>query len=267
MLAKALSGHPQLVMRSEFPYETRTSQHLFNWAANGRNKKLPYIADDGHTKYRLHQKDDRPSEQWFSDNITLVHKNRAIDIADNYYKFVAELENKNNPTAYVEKAIGANTVNRMHRWGWPLKRILLIRDPRDILLSVNSFNEKNNTKGFGADRHSERELLNLYINFFLNNRKVDSANTPPGIEIKYEALKNDPEKELTNITAALGLDSTNKSITQMLDTYNFVDQDIKQHRTQTNINNVVRWPSEATDNQLDMFHEFDEKLQLLDYAS
>ncbi|OED42628.1 hypothetical protein AB833_05805 [Chromatiales bacterium (ex Bugula neritina AB1)] len=269
MLAKALSGHPELIMRARFPYENRSSQHLFTWGMNGREWDIPYLCADRDTgvKYQLHQRDDEQSKKWFSDNKDLIRKYRAVDITDKYYEFVATIEGKTSPKAYVEKSIGVGTIRRMHNWGWPLKKILMIRDPRDILLSVNSFNRKHNMEGFGADKFDDRELLRRYIAFFVSNRRAIGAKDLPGLEVKYENLKNNPQLELKRIATELGLDDSDDSISSMVGAYSSVDDQVTAHRTQKNIDNTIRWPDEATDEQLEMFSEFQEELSELSYPS
>ncbi len=269
VLAKALSGHPELVMRSHFPYENRTSQHLFTWGMNGREAEMPYLIEDKESsvKYRLYQKDDDFPKQWFKDNANLVKKYRAIEVADKFYECVAQLENKTSPKAYVEKSIGMGTITKMHKWGWPLKRILLVRDPRDILLSVNAFNKKHSMSGFGADKFDDRELLQRYIQYFLHNRNIMGEIGMSGVEVRYEDLLANPKNELKRVASELDLDDSDASISNMFDTYGQVDAKVTAHRTQKNNVNISRWSDEATDEQIEIFSEFNGELSKLGYDS
>lgn len=267
ILSQSLSAHPEVICRSIYPYETRASQHLFNWDSNGRIERHLRPARDPNSKasYKLFLRNDELSFMWWKNMVKGVKKKPVIKLINEYYQFISSVENKTNCKFYLEKATGSSTVIRMHNAEWPLKAILLIRDPRDILLSVKSFNSKRKRAGFGVKRFTDSELLNNYIKFFINTQKSFTKNNLNFCVVKYDSMIQNPSESFEKMAKDLSLDSSSTSIELMLESFKSKSADTEKHVTQKNINSSSRWREEASTELLDIYKKHDDSLQLLGY--
>jgi LPS sulfotransferase NodH len=269
VLARALGGHPGILVRDVFPFENRTSQHLYLWAENQKEGDFQAMTQDRESgvKFRLHQRDDNASSLWFEQRAAQMRGKRVVDISDDYYAYIADVQGKPDATMYLEKSIGFATIKRMHRWGWPLRVVLLVRDPRDILLSVKSFNKKRNVQGFGADRLGETDLVRSYLNFFLTVRQMLKNNGIEFVEARYENLLNDPEQALAEVAQGLGLDASPSIIDQMVDAYGAQDENVRNHRTKSSGGALLRWKTEMMPGQIQELSAYNDSFETLGYKA
>ncbi len=269
ILAQCLSANPSIVCRDVFPFETRASQHLFLWAENGKSDDYMNLSIDSKTKanFRLFLRDDELSKDWWQSKKSTIRGKRVIDLVDDYYSFIKETQNKPKSITYLEKAKGLSTLHRMHSWGWPLYPILLIRDPRDILLSVKAFNAKRMLNGFGAANFTDAELVNMYSNFFLSSRALFKNKKIAFSEVHYNALMENPEATLAKVAKEANLDSSPTAVELMLHSFRKDSKDTALHITQKDKNSTSRWKGEANDRLIKIFKNFDHKFKELGYET
>lgn len=267
ILAQSISGNPDVVCRSIFPFENRCSQHLFVWAQNGKPANYTQLMQDAESKstYRLYQRDDELSANWWQSRSTGIKGKRAINHVDDYYTYIALEENKPDAKIYLEKAIGYRTIARMHKWGWPLQVILLMRDPRDTYLSVKSYNKQIQKNGFGAAVFNNEELLDSYIRFYKNTKTALQNNAIPFSEVRYDALMSNPTDTLEKLAQNIEIDASDISIKNMSQAFHFKHIQTASHRTQSDQKKVSRWPYEASEQELTMFKEFDSDIEDLGF--
>lgn len=267
LLGKYLSGHPELIMRSRFPYETRTSQHLFVWASAGRSVDVLEASKDpvNGVSYAACQADDSLSKEWFRDSRHLFFRLRALDIASRYYEYIATVEGKSDHKFYIEKAISLSLVPRMHQWGWPLRCILLVRDPRDIFFSVKAFNKKRGFKSFGEERLEDDGLVLSYINFFLGARHIFETQEIPYLEMRYEDLIESPAASLERVGKFLGVSHDEQTIGELLRAETSMETQMTSHMTTQGRSTVGRWRSDASYEHKPIFDAYAGRIRRLGY--
>jgi hypothetical protein len=267
LLAGHLAAHPELLARPFFPYEARPSQFLFTWASTGRPPGILDAVTDptNGVSYIPCQPNDADSRQWFQEHEATFPDMGAVDIADAYYEWAAKVQGKTNAKWYIEKSISFATIPRMHQWGWPLCCILLLRDPRDIFLSVKAFNEKRGFKSFGENSLGNAELLESFINFFLGARNIIAQMQIPHIEVRYERIIEHEEAELGRITQFLEVDSAHPALHLMLNEQSADTDSVRAHRTAPEELSVGRWKVQATEDEKELFLLFGERIALLGY--
>jgi hypothetical protein len=267
LLAGHLAAHPELLARSFFPYEARPSQFLFTWASTGRPPGILDAVTDptNGVSYIPCQPNDADSRQWFQEHEATFPRKRAVDIADAYYEWAAKVQGKPNAKWYIEKSISFATIPRMHQWGWPLCCILLLRDPRDIFLSVKAFNRKRGFRSFGEDTLDDTALFASFIHFFLGARKTIAQRRIPHIEVRYESIMENQGAEFARVAQFLEVDSTQDGLDLMLRKEIADSESVRAHRTASQGSSVRRWQAEASPQQNELFAVFQHQLAELGY--
>jgi hypothetical protein len=132
----------------------------------------------------------------------------------------------------------------------PTKVLYLIRDPRDVWLSIRSFDQKRGYYGFGRRRgQSERSYLNEFLRSRreLMKRVPDSTEGPEHLVVRYEDLVLSREEQAERMSRWLGCELDRRTPT----TYGKKQQ---AHMTSRSpLESVGRWKQEMDDKTLRLF--------------
>lgn len=166
------------------------------------------------------------------------------------------------PAYYAEKV--PNQVAEYANKHLKARNIFLLRDPRDEMVSIKSFNEKRGFHSFGwleddsdisyAQKicRNRRQFLQNLVSFEANHRRI---------YVRYEDLIRNGEKEVARLSEWLGIPLSMKRATK--------DKAIqKRHMTSVNpVSSVERWKSELSHDVLEIFsRELGTELKELGYT-
>ncbi|MBX2881871.1 MAG: sulfotransferase [Granulosicoccus sp.] len=144
------------------------------------------------------------------------------------------------------------------------RNIFLLRDPRDEMVSIMSFNQKRGFNSFGWQEgdsdisyakkicSNRRQFLQHLVSFETNHRRIS---------IRYEDLIRHGDREVDRLSDWLGVSLSMKEATR--------DKAIKKRHMTSNslLSSVERWKSELSKDVLDIFrHEIGSELRDLGYT-
>jgi len=145
------------------------------------------------------------------------------------------------------------------------RAIYLLRDPRDQLVSIKSFNQKRGFNSFGWTENDTditycRKLCQRHKQFMQNI--IDSENNDTRINVRYEDLIKNGEQEVQRISDWLGVQLNYQSAIG-----NSAIRDV--HMTSSDYNaSVERWRRELDDDVKEIFYqEIGIELNELGYAA
>ncbi|MFK7889193.1 MAG: sulfotransferase [Granulosicoccus sp.] len=144
------------------------------------------------------------------------------------------------------------------------RNIFLLRDPRDEMVSIRSFNQKRGFQSFGwldsdSDISYARKICRNRRQFLQNLLSFDTSHRR--IFVRYEDLIKNGEVEVARLSKWLGLPLSMKKATR--------DKGIqKKHMTSENPGlSVERWKTELSEEVLDIFRaEIGVELKELGYT-
>jgi hypothetical protein len=148
------------------------------------------------------------------------------------------------------------------------KEIVLVRDPRDIFCSVESFNAKRGNVTFMRGQFpDDSEYLRALV-----KRTCGLVRTPPDRQnathiLRYEDIIMEPEKTLEAMLRYLELDSSYEVIGRILGQASIETEAMRQHRTSgAPADSVGRWRKDLPSHLHDLCSsEFGETMAQLGY--
>ncbi len=160
------------------------------------------------------------------------------------YTAIADAERRPLARFFAEKVAPERPVMETAAWLYPQARwIYLVRDPRDMALSILAYNQRNRVSGFGRERvkndidfidevdRAMRQMLQLFR----------EAGSGP-LLVRYEDIVAEPEGELVRIFTALGIDAPEESAREAATHAAAELPGMEEHRTAPDVPaSVGRW--------------------------
>ena len=137
---------------------------------------------------------------------------------DAVYRHVAALD-AGEPEFFAEKCLPESNVPQLLHELYPEGReIFLVRDFRDMLCSIRSFNDKRGSAAFGLDGTGAEEtyVLEGLAPSIANLRDEWHARAGSATLVRYEDLILDPETTLRGLLDHAGLDASAELVAEML---------------------------------------------------
>ena len=250
LLMKCLGLHPELCLRRGFPGETRFFQYayVFNKSAMQEvtfGESLHYAGID----YTPHEVDDEPARKWVSSTRESLASNRPTASAQLFYRTLGNREGVATPAIVVEKAIGHDVYNEIASDYASTRVIFLIRDPRDVFLSVKRYNAKRGFAHFGAERGDEH-LLRRIIAYTKGSLMNAQLLSPRATIVSYGSMITQPLLTLRELFRWLGVDYRDGTIRPIVAGMNPIDRAERQHMTaDSQLHSVHRWRDEGLDDE------------------
>lgn len=170
----------------------------------------------------------------------------------------------NNETIYYAEKATPQAIDNFNKVTY-CKNIFLIRDPRDIFISIREFNKKREHLGFGwKENQSEtdfvRELCVGFKKYLQHFSEIEEDDRR--FKVKYEDLIKNPIQETERLSDWLGCELN----------YNYVldnKSNISQHITTKNGNSSsYRWEKELSEELKSVFIEnIGDELKLVGYRT
>ncbi len=266
MVMRILSAHPDILVRSIFPYETRMIQYAYLCKQNGKNVFDGQSVNLKQTEYKPFQGNDDLANQWAKRQLNVPLGENGESLAKAFYQAILEEEGKKDPVYVAEKTIGLDLVTELINTFEEACVIALFRDPRDIFCSIKSFNARRGFLSFGEEYGDE--LLFEFTVSFLKRLKSFSEVYPRVFRVNYEDLIYNPAESIVQLFSQLNV-RTDFSIIENATNSAFHEKtnQIKHHKTSgENVKNSVdRWRKIEDENIIEIFDRFQDDIKELGY--
>jgi hypothetical protein len=256
MLMRLLSAHQQIVAQKVYPYEVRASNY---WMHFLKVLSAPYSGPQQNRQNFLNQQSRIVSNLTNDPIYTTKHQvKKWVDVryvenmaafcqqsVEEYYLSVAESQEETDSMYFVEKY----SPNHIPSVIWELypkaREIILVRDFRDMLSSINAFNAKMGELWFGrkrvltdeeyVERLGHRDIRSLHRAWIARRGKVHL--------VRYEDIILKPMETVRSMLQYLSLEHSDDTITKMLSAVTAIDD--KEERERTEAHKTSKSPEDS----------------------
>jgi hypothetical protein len=260
LLMKMLAAHPGVVVYRRFPYELSNakywmqmlkvlaepsnliqSTHPDTFHGNlwwvGQN---PFY-DDGIAANPAHN-------DWFGRKYIERLATFCQKSIDDWYVTLARSQGQDDAVFFAEKQLWPNYIPVLLNELYPeAKEVFLVRDFRDMTVSMLAFDEKRGFYGFGrADGETEEEFIEGMLKpaalAMCNSWRTRGSRSHL---IRYEDMVRQPKETLTGLLDYLELDSTPDTVDEILRQALEETSQVGHHRTSSDAGDSIgRWRHE-----------------------
>jgi hypothetical protein len=246
MMMNALMAHPAIVGNDQHPHEVRPGMywaHMFH--VLGRPAAYAEVQDAAGFHSRMDLVARNPFWQvgaqhsrWFEQHYDASLRDFCLRATEGYYRSIAAHQNK-FPKFFVEKysdSPGEPAYPESLRDD--LAYVFLVRDPRDILVSMIRFTDKRGNREFG--RHAAADDADFARSFCGSFRRLHDEWRRCGqraVLMRYEDAVGNPGAEFFRILGFLGLDRSSPVLDAMTAA---ARTENKGHMTSASIDQSVR---------------------------
>ncbi len=225
-VARVLGEHPQIAAYRPFEYEPRLASYWLEMLRTTAEPCSYYQALDGElyddTWWLGTRRQTPPPVQLLDENITRWFARDtvqsvagfAMERIDSFYSEVARMQGKTDAVFFTEKCWPGTYVPQALAELYPRgKEIILVRDFRDMVCSILSFNKKLGYASFGRELTDSDEK-------FIKQTRVSAVRTlehwrergKASHLLRYEDLILRPEATLREVLGYLGLDASDAAV-------------------------------------------------------
>lgn len=213
LLMQLLGTSPQIVFDRVYPFEVRYLSYLLRWAqmlaqkfgGDGNWNAVANHAPPGQILGPLPYENAQlwnGDEMWPACFAAAWKEFSAVAVARMQGSMITETQ----PRYYAEKVAG--WVPSYLQRAMTCNIILLVRDPRDMFLSVSAFDKKRGYAGFARladddDLTFAKRLIKLWQEGFNHGLEVEA--NPSNILVRYERLALDLQNESERLGRFLGV--------------------------------------------------------------
>ncbi len=267
---KILSLHPEILVRSLFPYETRASQYYYLCYKHGHKQISFSPVKLKNTEYRPFLLKDKDSITWSSSQLTKELGDFGSNFIEDYYSFLSQLEEKRGASYFAEKTIGLHLLKLILEDFPSSKVVFLYRDPRDIFFSAKSFNkrlrEKGRSKSFFGEHRGDHAMYSQIIESLKKAKKLSNSIGSNAFNVTYEDIIERRNDTIRVMFESLGLEQTEKQIDEILQFAFEENKDTQKHKTtETGKSSIGKWKKESDSETIAMFENFSDDLKYLGY--
>jgi Sulfotransferase family len=188
------------------------------------------------------------------------------------YRALGDLLEKPGFTRFAEKFPPESPLIEAASWMYAgTKRVYLVRDPRDMALSINAYTARGGARDFGRERaESELDFLDGLAadltGFFALWQHDIGADS---VLIRYEDLIQEPDRELQRVFNVLGVDASDVAVAETLAAASSEVPQMREHRTAPDVkSSVERWRRDLSPAEQDQWTErFQEVLEAFGYET
>jgi len=262
VVMKALAVHPELICQGRFPYEnksalfwTRAASLLGSPANLTRSTRGHAFEFDRFklgiypfsTDLHLRETDEKTSSAYFRE-MPRMHYEHFLRVADVFYGAVALDQGKPDAASFVEKSF-TTSLAAVARELYPRsKEVLLVRDPRDVLLSALAFDRKNGlrcTDGMAAV--DDPEVRRIWTKRIAQFARASARRFSRPHVLRYEDLMADRVSSLRRLFEYLEVDSRESTVAGICERLDNDAGEAGRHRTSKSVPDTIqRWKRELT---------------------
>jgi len=279
-LMRLLSECPQIVINRRYPYEMRASRywmHMLKVLAEPANHQASARPDTfaenphwtGQNPYYTGAiADDRRLGHWLGCTYPEQLAAFCQKSTEDFYRQVALSQDQSAPLYFAEKQLA----DRVPKIVWELypqaREIILVRDFRDMVCSMLSFNRKRGFAAFGRERATTDEEfvrgLGSRAQLLADAWRSRGATA---LLLRYEDFVAEPVVSLCRILRYLTLDTQSAIAERLLEAASRDTPALSRHRTSRGpAESVGRWRTElGSELQLACNDAFGDSLRLFGY--
>jgi hypothetical protein len=278
-IMRLLADHPAIVTYGGYPYEAQVSAHwahMFHvltrsaernqadhlrgcfaqpdWVGPNPFYVLPEITDSG-----MHS--------WFAQAHPAMLAEFCQRSVDSFYRQAARASGRESAKYFLEKWGLGSPHEPLNELFPGMKEIILVRDPRDVICSVFSFNAKRGYSDFGRQYFDNDcdyiDSQGVVVRQLLHRVRRRGAQA---CVVRYEELVQHPEATLAEVLHYLELEHSPQIIRGMIERAS-IDGSLEGHRTAADPGaSIGRWQRDLDEETQARCQEaFAEVLQAFDY--
>jgi len=250
-----LAEHPRIVTARMYPFEARAGRYwmqVLQVLAEPSNA-LQSSNPDGtspnpwwvghHPFYRPPFVDDPGVNRWFGRSYVEQVAGFCLRSTDGFYRKVAQSQGKSDPAYFAEKHQPDRSPGLLRELYPAAREVLLIRDFRDMVCSIQAFNARRGTSDFGrALVKSEEEYLSLVGQRARDLARHWKSRTDRAHLLRYEDLIARPTDAIGALLDFLELERTLETIAKMIHDASSDANEFQRHGTSVDpASSVGRW--------------------------
>ena len=270
LLMQLLGTSPQIMFDRVYPFEVRYLTYLLRWALLlNESSKANEVWNPGELLKNGGQLIGPlpypKASFWPSGGAMWV---KCFETAWKEFSMTSIAQARENntleihPKYYAEK-ISTWVIGTLEKQSIDYNVILLIRDPRDVFLSVNAFDKQRGFSGFGRlTDDTDLDYAKRLVKSFQNLHKNKVMTSPNSFLVKYENLATDLPKEAQRLGQWLHLEFDAALVKEQ-------EINFKHHMTSQNPKqSVERWRQELPKELNDFFiQELGEEMSYFGYET
>lgn len=244
-----LGQHPDLVVFDEWPYELHAMDYFQKRLEQSVTR--PHGSDQvpafAHKTYSWWGQEPfgpfgRPgSEDWFRGEHVELAVRACREGTVSFYRATADRQGKPGARFFAEKCLPYDGDFAREVFGGT-REIFLVRDFRDVVCSIISYNRKHGLQEFGAHLAASEAELPAVVASPVQSLADAVAARPDSLVVRYEDLVAEPELSLTRILDHLGLPADAAVVSRTIADANEHVPRMAGHRTTENqAASVGRW--------------------------
>jgi hypothetical protein len=281
-VTRLLGQHPAISAYRPFVYEPRAAAYWFTILAD-LSEPASYrqvLGAQSHGRgwwigpeeSTLSVPHSEPIGDWLAKSQVETLLPMCVEQVEAFYRQSASLQGKPDVTHFVEKFLVKSFLPPFVHDLYPRgAEVILVRDFRDMLVSMLDFNRRRDTPGFGRDQVSSDEA---FIRWWRGGAKalVDEWKARAGTAylLRYEDLILRPIDTLRSLLSFIGVDAAEETAKQLIDrSLELTPEAQRFHMTSGDASSSIgRWDRELPAAQREAAREtFDDLLAELGYES
>jgi hypothetical protein len=230
-LMKMLAAHPEIVVFRRFPYESAPARywlHMLRVLSDGANldqsthpnyfpMDLWSIGSNPYADDRVYEQP--PLAEWLAGEYVERLAAFCQQTIDDWYGKLAEMQAQPDAIYFAEKHMWPDYLAPLTWELYPeAKELFLVRDFRDMALSILAFDRRRGYAGFGrpdgvTDEQYVRDGLGSMVR---DLHEAWRARSPRAHLIRYEELLGDPHQILAAALRYLEVDSSPEAVREIV---------------------------------------------------
>lgn len=272
LLMQLLGTSPQIVFDRYYPFEVRYLTYLLRWSLllnepwkpneswnPAENLKHPGTGLIGPFPYSNAQYWHAMGGKLWPRCFETVWQEFSSTSISNILK---KSSPERYPKYYAEK-VSPWVFEYLEQQPIPYNVITLIRDPRDVFLSINSFDRQRGFHGFGRSANdTDFDFAKQVVSWYRNMHTKKNITAPNNILVKYEHLASNLTGEAQRLDQWLNIKLDASLVKQQ-------EKKFIHHMTSANsTESIARWRHELSDELNTFFiQELGEELRYFGYES
>ncbi len=259
-LMRLLLEHPQMTGVNSYPYEARVAAY---WAHALRvlahqadyersahpdtfHQNLQWVGHNPYNSYGGNPLSDWLTTRYLCHLVSFVH-----EVTHGFYLDLYSRSAKTIPKYFAEKSNPGLATSLIREVYPDAREIFLVRDFRDMLCSIFSFNRKRGYAAFGRQNVATDDEFITNLGRSAQRLLDDwTDRRTSSILVRYEDLIRNGCDTIPPVLEYLGVASGRQMASRMLDGAHGTDIDLDRHRTSKDSHSSIgRWRSELTPSQ------------------